>query len=151
MSERVADNPTVMTRAQEWYVSWTVDLLVYTVVINLFDEYVEGVDIGSFTISIFTAVLLKAGLVVLERLEDRVKHYFKAKENPWATALGAVVWFGILIGGKLLILEFVHLVFGDRVELGTFAQEIALILTMLFARRLMNWTFKKLGTVGEAS
>ena len=49
-----------LNRAQEWYLSWTVDLLIYTVVLNLFDEYVEGVTIESFTICILTAVLLKA-------------------------------------------------------------------------------------------
>ena len=33
------------TKAQQTYVSWTADLLVYTVILNLFDEYVEGVVI----------------------------------------------------------------------------------------------------------
>lgn len=56
-----------MTHAQEWYLSWTVDLLVYTVVLNLFDEYVEGVVIESFTISIRCR---RRGLLGLEVLRD---------------------------------------------------------------------------------
>ena len=78
-----------------------------------------------------TAVLLKVMLVLLGGVEHRVTQYFKAKETPWATAIGAVLVFGILFGGKLLILEVVNLVFGDRVELGHFVELVALILTMI--------------------
>ena len=151
MNDRSVDSQIVISRAQERYVSWTVDLLVYTVVLNLFDEYVKGVVIDSFTISIFTALLLKMMLVALGGLEHRIIHYFQAKQSPWATAIGAALVFGTLFGGKLLILEVVDIVFGDHVELGHFVEIVALILTMMIARRLMDWLFKRLGTVGEAS
>ena len=49
----------VLTKAQENWASWMIDLLIYTIVLNLFDEYVHGVEIESFTISILTAFLLK--------------------------------------------------------------------------------------------
>ena len=151
MNDRSVDSRIVISRAQERYVSWAVDLLVYTVVLNLFDEYVKGVVIDSFTISIFTALLLKVMLVMIEGLEHRIIRYFKAKENPWATAIGAVLVFVILFGGKLLILEAVDRMFGNHVELGHFVEIVALILTMMIARQLMDWLFKRLGTVGEAS
>ena len=145
MIDRSADT-VVFTRAQERYASWTADVLVYTIVLNLFVEYVEGVVIESFTISILTAVLLKLMLDALGGLEHRVSHYFKAKESGAWTAVGAVVVFGILFGGKLLILEVVNLVFGDKVELGHFVEVVALIITMMAARRLVDWTFQRLGT-----
>ena len=50
----------VITKRQRQYVSWTSDVLVYIVVLNLFVEYVDKVVIDSFTISILTAILLKA-------------------------------------------------------------------------------------------
>jgi hypothetical protein len=71
-----------ITKAQEAYVSWYVDVLIYTVVLNLFVEYSEAVKIDSFTISILTALLLKLILVFLERIEGRVHHYFRSSLFP---------------------------------------------------------------------
>lgn len=141
-----------MTPKQQWYVSWTADLLVYTIVLNLFDEYVDGVTIDSFTISIFTAALLKVMLVLLGGVERRVHRFFEQKGTNLARIAGAVLVFLILFGGKLLILEVVNLVFGEAVELGHFVEVVALILTMMIARRLMDSTFRWLGSdavVGE--
>ena len=53
--------------------------------------------------------------------------------------------FGILIVGKLVILEAVDFVFGDRVELGHFVEVVVLILTMIIARELANWVYRLLG------
>ena len=148
MSQSETQTVTI-NRAQEWYVSWTVDLLIYTVVLNLFDEYVDGVTIESFTVSILTAVLLKVILVLLTGAEQRVHHYFAEKGTTAAKVIGAVLIFAILFGGKLLILEVVDIVFGDEVELGHFIEVVALILTMMIARRLGDWIFKRLGETGS--
>ena len=48
-----------ISRKQDIFVSWTSDVLIYIVVLNLFVEYFPNVVIESFTISILTAVLLK--------------------------------------------------------------------------------------------
>ena len=144
--DRPAPVAPTLTSAQRWYVSWTADLLVYTVVLNLFDEYVEGVRIESFTISILTAALLKIMLVLLGGIEHRVHHYFANRDEGWARPVGAVLIFGILFGGKLLILEVVNLVFGDEVELGRIIEVVALILTMMLSRAVMDRIFRRLGT-----
>ena len=134
-----------LTRAQVWYVSWTVDLLVYTVVLNLFDEYVAGVTIGSFTLSILTAALLKVMLVLLHRVENRLQHYFERKGTTSAKIVGAVLVFVIVFAEEYVILDVVSLVFGDEVELGQIMEVFALILTMMIAQRLMIWGFRRLG------
>ena len=61
-----------ITENQQRYMSWTSDVLVYIVVLNLFVEFVDAIVIDSFWISILTAVLLKALLDVVIRLEHRV-------------------------------------------------------------------------------
>ena len=43
-----------ITRKQEIFFSWMSDVLIYTVVLNLFVEYADAVVIDSFTISILT-------------------------------------------------------------------------------------------------
>lgn len=47
--------------------------------------------------------------------------------------------------GKLLILEVVNWVFGDRVELGHFVTVLVLILTMIVARAVADWVYRQLG------
>ena len=46
----------VITKKQRIFASWTSDVLVYIVVLNLFVEFVDAVVIDSFWISILTAV-----------------------------------------------------------------------------------------------
>ena len=134
-----------ISHAQEAYASWYIDVLIYTVVLNLFDEYVEGVQIDSFTISILTALLLKGMLVLVGRFEHRVHHWFEQKEGTAWRVLGVLTTLIILILSKLLILEIVNWVFGDRVELGHFVTVMALILTMIVARALADWIYRQLG------
>lgn len=140
-----------LTRAQAWYADWSIDILVYTVVLNLFVEYVDVVVIDSFTISLLTAALLKLMLVLLGRVEEPVSEYFSSKGTTVAKAVGVVVVFAILFAGKLLILEVVNLVFGDRVELGHVVEVVALIVCMMVARRIMEVMFNRLGTDGGAA
>ena len=143
---RLSETKTaVITRGQLTYVSWYVDVLIYTIVLNLFAQYSEHVYIETFTISILTALLLKLLLVLVEGIEERVQHYFEQKAGTAWKILGLVVIFGILIVGKLFILEVVNFVFGDQVELGHFVQVLVLILAMIVSRELANWVFHWLG------
>ena len=139
-----------VTRAQYTYVSWYVDILIYTVVLNLFVEYGEAIQIDSFTISLLTAILLKALLALIGRFEHRVHHYFEQKEGTFWKILSWVVIISILFLSKFLILEIVNLVFGDRVELGHFIEVVVLIISMIVARALADWIYKRLGTGEKA-
>ena len=139
-----------ITRAQKTYVSWYADILIYTVVLNLFEEYSEAIRIESFTISLLTAILLKALLALVGRFEHRVHHYFEQKEGTFWKVLGFVVIFSILFLSKFLILEIVNLVFGDRVELGHFVEVVVLIVSMIIARAIADWIYRRLGTGDKA-
>ena len=68
-----------ITRRQEIYVSWAKDVLIYIIVLNLFVEYNANIVIDSFTISIFTAIVLKILLEIILRFEHVVGDFFKAR------------------------------------------------------------------------
>ena len=138
-----------ISKKQEIFFSWTSDVLIYTIVLNLFVEYVDAVVIDSFTISILTAVLLKVLLDVVMRVEHHVHSYFAGKEGAFFKVAGTVSLFAILFLGKLFILEVVNLVFGDHVELGHFIEVVALVLALMITRRLFGVLFKSLGEPGE--
>ena len=146
------DNNTrtvTISRKQEVFFSWTSDVLIYTVVLNLFVEYVDAVVIDSFTISILTAVLLKILLDVVMHFEHRVRSFFAGKEGAFYRVAGTLSLMAILFVGKLLILEVVNFVFGDHVELGHFIEVVALVLALMITRRLFGVLFRSLGVPGE--
>jgi hypothetical protein len=84
-----------ITRTQQRFVSWTTDVLVYIVVLNLFVEFADSVVIDSFTISIFTAVVLKAMLDLILGFEHRVGAWFAEREGPATSSLATMSNSGV--------------------------------------------------------
>jgi hypothetical protein len=111
-----------------------VDLFVYVVVLNLFVEYFPKVLVESFTLSLLTAVLLKAVLEVVVVAEKRFKARFRQAATGVGKVIAAVLLWLVLVGSKFLVLELVDLVFGSRVSLGGFISVTLLIITLLLAR-----------------
>ena len=135
-----------INRRQERFVSWVVDILVYTLVLGLFVEYIDSVVIDSFTIVLLTAVLLKALLVVIVGFEHRVNDYFKRRDGTGNRVLGVAATLSILFLSKFVILEAVDIVFGDRVELGGFCMIVILIIAMMVVRAVVELIYRRLGS-----
>ena len=53
--------------------------------------------------------------------------------------------WGILFLSKFVILEAVNFVFGDHVELGSFIEILAIVVTMLAANAALQLVYRKLG------
>lgn len=111
-----------------------VDVFVYVTVLNLAVEYLPAVISETFTLSLLTAVLLKAVLEVVVRMKSgvvgRVRSAGSVPRRIVAVALLALV----LPGSKLLVLWSVDVVFGDAVSLGGFVPVTGLIVALLLAR-----------------
>ena len=131
---------TIPTRQQMIFTSWAKDVLIYIIVLNLFVEYNSKIIIDSFTISIFTAVLLKILLEIILKLEHKVSEMFKS----YKVLRILLVWL-ILFGSKFLILEVVDFVFGEHVELGKFLDVILLVITLMVAREVIQRIYLALG------
>ena len=139
------------TRRQLVFFSWTKDVLIYVTVLNLFVEYVDRIVIDSFTISIFTAILLKALLDLILGLEHRVAHFFEGRPGGLSKFLRIMSTWLILFLSKFLILEVVDLVFGDHVELGSFVHVLSLVLALMIAREVFQRIYVALGSGETAS
>jgi len=131
----------IPTRRQMIFASWTKDVLIYIIVLNLFVEFNSKIIIDSFTISIFTAILLKILLEVILKLEHTVSERFKS----YRALRIFLVWL-VLFGSKFLILEVVDLVFGDHVELGKFLDVILLVIALMVAREVFQRIYVSLGS-----
>jgi len=134
-----------ITRAQKRFLSWTMDVLIYILVLNLFVEYSPKMVIDSFTISIFTAILLKALLDLILWLEHKVADYFTAQTGAFSKFLRILITWLILFTSKFLILEAVDFVFGEHVELGKFLQVLTLVIVMMISREIFHRIYDSLG------
>ena len=128
------------TRQQMIFTSWAKDVLIYIIVLNLFVEYNPKIIIDSFTISIFTAILLKILLEIVLNIEHKVADFFKS----YKVLRIFLVWL-ILFGSKFLILEVVDMVFGNHVELGKFLDVILLVIILMVAREVFQRIYLSLG------
>ena len=136
--------PRTITSAQARFISWVSEVLVDIVVLNLFVEFVKTVVIDSFYISILTAVLLKLMVDAVKGLEQRVSASLAAKQGAaWKPVRFLAVWL-ILFLSKFVILEIVDVVFGSHVELGSFIEIAAIIVTMLAANAALQALYRGL-------
>ena len=142
----MTENKTVtVTPAQERFMSWASDVLVYTVVLNLFVEYADAIVIDSFTISLFTAVVLKVLLDLLTLAEHHVSGFFSKIHK----VLGYVSMWAVLFLSKFVILEVIDIIFGDHVSLGKFLDVVVLVLSLMIVRALVDKLYTSLGVAGD--
>ena len=109
-----------------------VDVFVYVVVLNLAVQFVPSVLSETFTVSLLTAVLLKAVLEVVVALKTRAKDRFKAAEGAPGKTLALLMLWLLLVGSKFVVLELTGLIPG--VHLGGFWAVTGLILVLMAAR-----------------
>jgi hypothetical protein len=133
------------------YAGWTLTLLAYIVVLNLWEEFNPAVVIDSFLISIGTAVVLLVLLVIILGLEHRVRHWFAQREGALFRVLGTVSTLLILFLSKFVILEVIDIVFGEHVELGSFVDVLVLVLLLIVAQKLMVLVWDAIGDAGSAA
>ncbi|MEA3326299.1 MAG: hypothetical protein U9R53_03195 [Chloroflexota bacterium] len=133
------------TQRQLIFLSWTKDILIYIIVLNLFIEYSPVVIIDSFTISIFTAILLKILLEIIFKLEHKVSNVFKTHKF-----LRIFITWVILFGSKFVILELIDIIFGEHVKLGKFLDVILLVIALILAREIFHRIYIILGSADHA-
>jgi hypothetical protein len=111
-----------------------IDVFVYVVVLNLAVEYLPAVISEGFTLSLLTAVLLKAALEVVIALKGRILTRLRAASTRRGKAAAGLLLWLVAAGSKLVVLELVDLVFGDAVSLGGFVPVTLLVVALLASR-----------------
>ncbi|MDT0553399.1 hypothetical protein [Urechidicola vernalis] len=101
---------------QRLYLRYFTAILIDLTVLNLFDEYWDLVQINSFTISLFAAIMLQVLLVITLKIEHKIGDYFKKKEGFMAKFLRIFSAWAVLFGSKFVILEALSRAFGDEVQ-----------------------------------
>ena len=133
-----------------YYTGFLMDLLV----LNLFAEYSEKVNVDTFTTSVWAALVLQILLKVTIIFEHKAMDYFNARGGGgFNTFLKYFVAWLILFGSKFVILEAIAQLFGDKVQfLGLWHGIITLIVVvvvMLVAEEIMVRIYRRLADKAE--
>ena len=121
--------PSVRQRGFMRYLTAT---LVDLVVLGLFAEYWEYVNVKSFTVMLLAAALLQLLLKLTIALEHRVAAYFNARPGGFNKFMRFFTAWLILFGSKFVILEAVVFTFGGRLSFGgPFHGVVALIVVVV--------------------
>lgn len=126
------DSAQSMSNKQRLFMRYFTAILVDLTVLNLFEEYWDNVVIGSFTISLFAAVVLQILLQLTIVFEHKVAAYFKSKSGTSAKVQRFFATWAILFFSKIIILEAINIAFGDKVLfLGAFHGLVAFIVVVI--------------------
>lgn len=123
---------------QKWFLRYYTAVLIDLVVLNLFSEYSEYVQIDSFTISVLAAILLQVLLKLTLAVEHRTAAWFKKKPGTGAKVMRWVVAWLILFGSKFVILEAIDMAFGEQVYFGGWLHGLVTIIIVLFVMLLVE-------------
>ncbi len=143
----------VPTTAQALFVRYLLAVLIDLVVLCLFDEYSERVQVDTFTTALLAAILLQFLLKVTLVIEHRIADWFKTKPGAlWRITRFLSAWL-ILFGSKFVILEAIVFAFGDGVQFfGALHGVVALIvvlIVMILAEEVVARTYRRLAGWGE--
>lgn len=143
----------VPTTAQALFVRYLLAVLIDLVVLCLFDEYSEKVQIDGFTTALLAAVLLQFLLKITLVIEHRIAGWFKTKPGTmWRITRFLSAWL-ILFGSKFVILEAIVFAFGDGVQffgvLHGVVTLIVVLIVMILAEEVVARTYRRLADWGE--
>ena len=118
-------------------------------VLNLFAEYWHHVEINSFTISLFAAILLQVLLKLTLAIEQNIAERFDRIQASWARIMRYFSAWAILFVSKFIILGAIYLSFGERIRFGGplhgAVAFILVVIVMLAAEEMIVRFYRRLG------
>lgn len=133
---------------QRLFLRYYTGTLMDLVVLGLFSEWSDKVEVSSFSIALLAAVLLQALLKGTIAVEHWVASHFKGKTGGWWKFARYFCAWLVLFGSKFVILEALSFAFGDSVKfegvLHGLVWLIIVVVVMLVAEEIMVRVYRKL-------
>mgnify|MGYP003578402622 CR=1 FL=1 len=133
---------------QRLFLRYYTGTLMDLVVLCLFSEWSDKVQVDSFTIALLAAVLLQALLKGTIAVEHWVAGHFKGKTGGWWKFARYFCAWLVLFGSKFVILEALSFAFGESVKfegaLHGLIWLIIVVVVMLIAEEIMVRVYRRL-------
>lgn len=141
------------TSQQITFIRYFTAILTDLVVLGLFNQYWDRVEISSFTVALAAAILLQILLKFTVFLEHKAGSYINKNSVKGAKFKRILTAWAILFISKLIILEALNIAFGDDLNfIGRWHGLVPFILVVLVifvAEALVNWFYRILGDKTE--
>ena len=146
MTSTISPNEQAEPRSkrQHFFVKYTFAVLVDLMVLGLFNEHWDLVQIDSFSIALIAALLLQVTLKLTIKFEHYVAGFFNKKSGTLPKVMKFLTAWAILFISKIIILEAINFAFGDHVLfLGAWHGIVAFIVVVI-GILLAEWIISKI-------
>jgi len=141
------------TSRQRTFIRYFTAILTDLVVLGLFNQYWDRVEISSFTVALAAAVLLQVLLKFTVFLEHKVGDYINKHSKKFTKFKRIFAAWAILFVSKLVILEAINIAFGDDMNfIGRWhglVPFIVVVIVIFIAEAMNNWFYNFLGDKPE--
>jgi hypothetical protein len=149
MSQKTQTNKT-FTQKQLLFLKYTLIVLIDLVVLGFFNQYWDLVFIETFTIAVFTAMLLQFLMQVAMKIEHiAADYFFGGKSGTHIKVMRGVSAWAIIFISKLVILKALSIAFGDSVvfsgPIHGVVSFIVVVMTIIIAEQAVMWLYRFLG------
>lgn len=145
--------PKEPTSRQRTFIRYFTAILTDLVVLGLFNQFWDRVEISSFTVALAAAVLLQVLLKFTVFLEHKVGNYINKHSKKFTKLKRGLAAWAILFTSKLIILEALNIAFGDDMNfIGRWhglVPFIVVVIVIFIAEALTNWFYNFLGDKPE--
>ena len=131
-------------KRQQLFTRYTLAVLIDLTVLNLFNEYWDYVFIATFTISLLVAILLQFLLQVAIKIEHYAASFFDGISGKKAKTLRIVSAWVILFISKIVMMEAINMVFGERVLFTGPIHGVVVFITVVVAIIIAEQVFLKI-------
>ena len=137
-------------RKQQLFIRYLVAILIDLTVLSLFNEFwPQYLYIASFSLSLFTALILQVLLQLTLKAEHKVADYFfKGKSGVMSSILRGLTAWSMIFISKLIMLKAISIAFGEDVHFGGALHGviafIIIITTMIIAEQIVIKIFYSL-------
>ena len=152
MSQKTQSTQTSksFTLKQLLFLKYTLIVLIDLVVLGLFNQYWDLVFIETFTIAMFTAMLLQFLMQVAMKVEHiAADYFFGGKTGTHIKVMRGVSAWAIIFVSKLVILKALSIAFGDSVvfsgPLHGVVSFIVVVMVIIIAEQAVMWIYRSLG------
>ena len=152
LEEELELSPTHRTtnRKQQLFIRYVVAILIDLTVLSLFNEFwPQYLYIATFSLSLFTALILQSLLQLTLKAEHKVADYFfKGKSGLMTKVLRGVTAWSMIFISKLIMLKAISMTFGEEVHFGGpihgVVAFIIIITTMIISEQVVIKIFNSL-------
>ena len=152
MSQKTQSTQIVksFTQKQLLFLKYTLIVLIDLVVLGLFNQYWDLVFIETFTIAMFTAMLLQFLMQVAMKIEHiAADYFFGGKTGTHVKIMRGVSAWAIIFVSKLVILKALSIAFGSSVlfsgPMHGVVSFIVVVTGIIIAEQVVMWIYRSLG------